>query len=184
MNRLARLVLMAYPRSFRREFGTEWCRAVRDMRIHGGHGRARIARRVLGDALITAPRMRWENLMGTSKTALLIVAVIAGAAALMIGSPSVFVLLVAVAAIFAILARRHDRPIAAELTAWSERWYYWIALGALLFAVGFGALLTSEDNELSSAAWATWILSWLSGAVVAALGLALGVSRLLGRRRA
>lgn len=183
MTWMARLVLMAYPRSFRREFGAEWCRTVEDMRIHGRHSRVRLVARVLSDALVTAPRMRWENMMGTIKTALVVAAVVLAAAALMIGSPSMFVLILALFAIGVLLARRNERPIASEFTAWSARWYYWIAAGAALFAIGFGALLTNEDNELSSAAWATWILSWLSGAVVAAIGLALGATRLISQRR-
>jgi hypothetical protein len=184
VNKIARLVLMAYPKSFRREFGAEWSRTIEDMRVHGGHSRARIVGRVLSDAAVTASRMRWENLMGTFKTALVIIAAIVGAAALVFGSPAVAMLVVAVVVLLAVLASRHEPPIAAEFTAWSARWYYWIAAAAGLFAVGFGPLLTNEDNELSSVAWATWILSWLSGAVVATVGLALGATRLASRRRA
>lgn len=89
MKLLARMVLLAYPRSFRQDYGAEWTRTVNDLRVHRGLGTARIFARVLVDAFATAPRMRWENLVGPTKTILQIVAVIAGVLGLLIGSPAV-----------------------------------------------------------------------------------------------
>lgn len=94
----------------------------------------------------------------------------------MLGSPAIAVPVIALAAIIVLQGRRRDRPIAAEINAWSTRWYLWIVAGAGLFAVGFLALLTNEDNELASWAWATWILSWLSGGIVAVIGLGLAAN--------
>lgn len=182
MNRLVRIALLAYPREFRRRYGNEWARTIRDMRVHRGLSRGRVAGRVLADVIATAPRMRWETMMGTAKTALTILALLVVAVGLVIGSPAVAVPVIGIAALAVIRSSRHDRPIAAELTAWSARWYAWLAAGAGLFVVGFGALLTEEDGGLTEVAWATWILSWLAGAIIGVIGLGLGVVRLAKHR--
>lgn len=184
MNLLTRLALLAYPRSFRREYGTEWSRTVSDLQVHSGLSTARIIGHVLADLVATAPRMRWESTMGTIKTLLTIVAVIVGAAGLVIGSPALAVPVMALLAVVAIQASRHDQPISAEVTAWSARWYVWLAAGVGFFLVGFGALFAADDGELSSVAWATWMLSWLSGAIVVVIGLGLGATQLASHRRA
>lgn len=183
MNALTRIALLAYPRSFRDGYGTEWIRTVRDLRVHGGLSTAQLTSQVMVDVLRTAPRMRWESLMKSGKTLLTIMAVVAGAAGLVIGSSAVAVPVVALAAIVAIQAARHDQPIAAELNSMSARWYLWLAAGAAFFLVGFGALLTEVDGGLTTVAWATWMLSWLTGAIVGVVGLGLGANRAIAKRR-
>ncbi len=183
MNRLARLTLLAYPRSFRSDFGADYLQAATDLSTHDQHGRLRIAGRLVGDALTTAPNLRWEYLMKPAKLTLTVVAAVAAAFGILLGAPMVAVPAVAIFAVLVIVARRHEQPIAAEAAAWSERWYLWVAVAAGMFLVGFAMLFTEEDGGLSSVAWAVWILSWLAAAVVATVGLGLGATRYVNHHR-
>ena len=70
MGVLLRVVLWAYPRDFRRDYGAEWTRTITDLRVHGGLSRPRLAFRVVIDALSTAPRMRLETLVQNRKAIL------------------------------------------------------------------------------------------------------------------
>lgn len=183
MNRLARLTLLAYPRAFRRDFGSDYLQAATDLRTYGRHTRRQIAGRLVGDALTTAPAMRWEYLMDSAKLVLALVAAIAAAFGLLLGAPMVALPMLAILALLVIGARRHDQPIATEAVAWSKRWYLWLAAAAAMFFVGLGVLAADGDGELSAPVWATWILSWLAAAVVATVGLGLGATRLVNHRR-
>ena len=184
MNWLARLTLLAYPRSFRRSFGPDYLRTVADLRNHGRHNNARVAQRLLTDALTTAPAMRWEHLMNSAKLVLTVIAAVAAAFGILLGAPIVAFPMLAVFAALALGARHHDQPIATEAADWGRRWYLWLATAAGLFLLGFAMLLTEEDGGLSSVAWAVWILSWLAAAIVAAVGLGLGATRVISQRRA
>jgi hypothetical protein len=78
----------------------------------------------------------------------------------------------------------------AAMTRW---WYLWFVVAAVLFVIGFGALMvlgdgktaTGEDDlSLSSGlAWFAWILSWLGAIVSAGLGVVLGTLRGVLRHR-
>jgi hypothetical protein len=73
-------------------------------------------------------------------------------------------------------------------------WYRWLIAAAVLGAAGLGILLFWENSGFvpddcnlcwqDSAAWATWILSWMTAMVTAGIGVALGVLRLFGRHNA
>ena len=76
----------------------------------------------------------------------------------------------------------------------TDRWYWWLVGAAGLLAVGFATLVVWDSTGLvpadctetnpcweDSAAWATWILSWLAAAVTGAVGVLLGVLRLVSR---
>lgn len=184
MKHIARLTLLAYPKAFRIAFGPSYLQAVADLEAHSRRGRLQIIGRLIGDALTTAPTMRWDNLMNARKFVLTIVAATAAAFGVVIGSPIVALPLLAIVGVLVIGARRHDQPIAVEAAAWGRRWYLWLAVAAVLFLVGFSMLLTAEDNELSSVAWAVWILSWLGAAITATVGVGLGATRLVHLRRA
>lgn len=184
MNRLARLTLLAYPRAFQQAFGASYLQAVADLEAHSGRSRLRIAGRLAGEALTTGPAMRWENLMSSAKLILTVIVAIAAAFGVLLGAPFLALPLLAVLGVLVISARRHDQPIAAETLAWGRRWYRWLGVAAALFLLGFAMLLTSEDGELSSVAWTVWILSWLAATVTATVGLGLGATRLVSRRRA
>lgn len=182
MKRLARLTLLAYPRGFRRDFGRDYIQAAADLRTHGDHTSIRLAGRLVGDALTTAPTMRWENLMNSTKLTLTVIVAVAAAFGILIGAPIIALPLLAVLAVLGISARRHNQPIQAQAAAWGARWYLWLAAAAALFLVGFAMLLTEENGGLSTAAWAVWILSWLAAGIVAAVGVGLGVTRLAHNR--
>lgn len=184
MNRVARLLLLAYPRSFRREFGREYVQTVADLRHHGGRSSIGLAARLLVDAFLTAPTMRWEHLMNSNKIILPVIAAVVAAFAILIGAPIVAFPLVALFGVLVIAARRHDQPIATEAADWGRRWYAWLITAGMLVLVGLAVLLIDGDGDLSTVAWATWILSWIAAAVVAAVGLGLGALHLRGHRRA
>jgi hypothetical protein len=180
--RLCRLLLLAYPRSFRAAYGDEIVTVVHDLRRHAGMSRRRVALHLFGDVLVTAPRMRWEGLMKNSK--LLAVAALAVLAlfALAVGSP-VFVPLVLVpVALAAVLARRHDRPLVNDVCS-TAQWYRWLLAGGVAFGAGFLTLVIEGDDELSEAGWAIWFSTWILGAVLVVFGIVLGMSHLVARPR-
>lgn len=184
MNRLARLALLAYPRSFRREFGREYLQTIADLRNHGGQSSVGLAARLLIDASLTAPAMRWEHLMNSSKIILPVIAAVVAAFAILIGAPIAAFPLVAFVGVLAIAAHRHDQPIATEAADWGRLWYAWLIGAGILVLAGFAVLLTVGDSDLSNIAWATWILSWVAAAVAALVGLGLGAMHLRNHRRA
>lgn len=118
----------------------------------------------------------------TKLIAIVIVTVLVGFG-LVVGGPLVAVPLLAVLAVLAYRARRHNQSIATEAAEWGRHWYLWLAVAAIMFLVGSAMLFTANDGELSTAAWATFILSWLAAAIVAAIGLSLGATRLINHRR-
>lgn len=183
MNRLARLTLLAYPRSFRRDFGADYLQAATDLDTHGQHSRLRVAGRLAGDVLTTATAMRWEHLMKPGKLIVTVVVAVAAAFGLLLGAPMVALPMLAILAVLAISARRHDQPIATEATAWSQRWYLWLAVAAGMFLLGLAVLAADGDGELSSPVWAVWNLTWLAAAVIATVGLGLDATRLVNHRR-
>ena len=126
--------------------------------------------------------MRSESLMTSTKPVLVVAVVVAAAFGIMV-APFVALPLIAVVVALVIAARRRDQPIAAEAAQWGRRWYLWLATAAILFLVGSAMLLTADDGDLSTAPWAIWLLSWLAAAVIAAVGLGLGVTHLLNDRR-
>jgi hypothetical protein len=182
VSRLARITLYAYPRSFRDRFGAEYVQTIADLRRHDGHRSVRTAR-LLMDALVTAPAMRWECLMNTTRVVLPVVTAVAAAAAVVIGAPFVALPLLVILAALVVAARRHDQPLAVETSRWAGRWVRWLVAGAGLFLLGLTVLAVDGDDELSTVAWAIWLLSWIAGGVVAAVGVGLGATRLLGQRR-
>lgn len=181
MNQLARMVLMAYPRQFRRAYGIEWARTVRDMQIHSGYSTLRLAGVLVREALSTAIRMRWENLVARSKTALTILVAVVVLVALAMGSEAIMLLVLAGLGLVGLQYAGKDRPISTTSLA-TGRWYLWLAGAAVAFVVGFGALATDGDNELNSLQWGTWMMSWAAAAVLGAIGLTLGAIRLVSNR--
>jgi len=178
---LARVALLAYPRSFRREYGNEWSRTIVDMATHGQHGAMRVSGTVIAEAFTTAIRMRWENLMKPTKTLLTVVAATIALAALVMGSEAIAVLAVAVVALAALQFAGKDRPIAPTDPAISRRWYLWIAGAAGAFLIGLGVLALDGD-DLTSAGWAVWMLSWAGAAVLGVIGIGLGTVRAVNSR--
>jgi hypothetical protein len=182
VSHLLRVALLAYPRQFRRHYGTEWARTLVDLHVHSGHSTPRVAVTVVGEVFTTAVRMRWENLMATTKRALMVIIGALALVALMMGSTAIILLIGALVALIGLQVAGKDRPIAADKSLTTDRWYLWLAGAAVAVAVGFGALATSTDGELNSAQWATWMISWAGAAVLGVIGLSLGARRLITNR--
>lgn len=183
MARWTRVALLTYPREFRGEQGTEWVRTVRDLRVHGGLSRAQVAGVVAGDLLMTAPRMRWEYLRGATKLVLGVAIGSVGLVALVMGSTAITLLLVSLSLLVALQSAGQDRPIGPAPQALVQRWYVWFAGAAVAFAVGSIPVLADGDDELNSAQWLVWVLSWAVGSVLVIIGLSLGVKHLVVTRR-
>lgn len=182
MNGLARLALLAYPRAFRRRFGPEYLRTVADLHTHSPRRRARVALRLVREAVTVAPAMRWANLLEPTRTVLTIVAAVAVVVALLVGSEATAALAAALLVLAALSFAGRDRPIAPTDPSMTRRWYWWLAAAAGAFLVGLGVVAIDGDDQLSEAAWATWMISWAIGAVLAIVGVGLGTARLITHR--
>lgn len=183
MNTLVRAALWAYPREFRRHYGAEWTRTVNDLAVHGGPGNARVVAMVLAEAATVGVRMRWETLMPAARTTLTVIAVVIALAALVVGSPAIAVLAVALVAGAALQLAGRDRPIAPTAPRVTRRWWTWLAAGAIAFLVGLVAVAVDGDDDLSTGAWATWLISWATATVLAVIGISLAATRLILTRR-
>ena len=74
-----------------------------------------------------------------------------------------------------------------------SRWYLWIAIGAVLFAIGFGALIVGDlvdgpNNDrltetMEGLIYFAWVFSWASAAASGAIGAVLGIISLASRHR-
>ena len=183
MNRLARLTLRAYPKTFRRDFGSDYLQAANDLRRHGDHTATRVALRLVGEAMTVAPAMRWENRMRHARSALLLGAAVAALLGLVMGSEAIALLVVAAFAIAVLVLAGNDRPITASDPAVTRHWYRWLVGAAAAFLAGIAVLaIDGDDDDLSEAAWTGWMLSWTTAALLALIGTGLGATRLLARR--
>ena len=185
MNHLARLTLLAYPRSFRRRFGPEYLRTVDDLQAHARHRRVRLAIRLIGESLTTAVGMRWERLGIPATTPLTIAAAVAALVGLLMGSEAIAVVVVALAALAALVVAGRQRPTTRADPSPTRLWYWWLASAAGLFLAGCGvvAVTENEGGDLPEAAWATWMISWATAAVLTLVGLGLAGARLITRHR-
>jgi len=183
MNLLVRVALLAYPRSFRRHYGAEWTRTITDMRTHSHHSSVRVAGVVVAETFTTAVHMRWENLMKPTKTVLTVIAATIAFAALIMGSEAIAILAFAIVVLAGLQFAGQDRPITPTDPSITRRWYFWMAGAAGAFLLGLGVLAIDGGDELTSAAWATWMLSWATAAVLAVIGIGLGATRILSNHR-
>jgi hypothetical protein len=179
MNLLVRVALLAYPRSFRRHYGTEWVRTVADLQTYGHRSSLRVAGTVIIDALTIALRMRWDNLKTPNKIALSVVAASLALAAAATGSEATAIFVLAIIALLGLQLAGKDRPIAAHDPSITRGWYIWLAAAVALFMFGFMFLAF----WLTEIGWAIWMLSWAAATVVGLLGLGLGVTHLFMSRR-
>jgi hypothetical protein len=90
---------------------------------------------------------------------------------------------------------REDRPdLVGTRASMTSGWYRWIVAAVALGALGFATLATLEHSSVvpdscteanpcwqDTAAWATWILSWLAAMVTGGIGVVLGLGHLLTR---
>jgi len=178
-----RLVLLAYPRSFRRRYGDELTRTIEDLRRHGGVCGWRLGVRITGDVLSTAPRLRLESAMSRSRILVLAGVLVAALIAGFAGSPIFLLALVVVVALVLVGASRHDRPITADQPPLG-RWSTWGIAGVISIAIGIVVAVSAGGEELSEPVWAVWALTWFAGIVLLVISLVLGAARLARRRAA
>ncbi len=174
-----RLVLLAYPRSFRREFGEDVAQSMGDMRRHGGMSRLGLFGRVGIDVVRTAPRMRLESLMKNHKPIAVSAVLSIGLLAALVGSPGFYLMVACLAVVLVIVARTGDRPVTGD-PAQTGHWYRWVGAGAVSFAVGVIAAVIDGPN-FSELGWTIWALSWAVAIVLAVYGLVLASTRYLHR---
>lgn len=74
-----------------------------------------------------------------------------------------------------------------------SRWYVWVGIGAVLFAIGFGALVVGDlvdgpgndrlTETMEGLIYFAWVLSWAAAAAAGAIGAGLGIISLSSRHR-
>jgi len=88
-----------------------------------------------------------------------------------------------------------DRPnLQVTRRSITSTWWRWLAAAGALVVIGFVTLLVWENSGIvpddcteanpcweDSAAWATWILSWLAAMVTGGIGSVLGILHLRAR---
>jgi hypothetical protein len=119
----------------------------------------------------------------TSTKSVAIVVVAAATAFGIFVTPLLVVPLIPIIAALAVAARRHDHSIGDEIIRWSHRWFLWVAAAAIAFVVGAAMLVTADDGDLSTAAWVTFLVSWLAAAIIATIGVGLAVTHFVSHRR-
>ena len=173
------LLLWVYPPSFRRQFGRDWIRGIRDLRAHMGLSGPRYVLRVLIDLLSTAPRLRWERLMPTTRILLAAAFATLTMFALAVGSPAVTLAFVGLVGVLVVMASGQSRPIAGGEQRVSDRWYLWLVAAAGLGLLGLLVLMFA----LTEIGWLVWMVSWSAAVVTAGIGLVLGAMNLVARRQ-
>lgn len=162
-----RIILRAYPRSFRDQFGPDMTQLFLDRRRHGANGTALVLREA-GDCLRTAPRLHLEGSMSRTVIIVLLTATVTLALA---GGP-IGLIPAALLAVVLVL-RRDERPIGAS--GW--HWWTWFAAGAAALAIAL-IVLAIDGDELTTAGWTIAFVSFNAAVVLALVGLATGASRL------
>lgn len=108
-----RAALLAYPKEFRTDFGAEYARTVDDLVAHGGRSDLGSALLIASEALTVGPRMRWENLMSSTRIMLSAVVGFVALAALAAGSTATGIFAASVILLLLLQLAGRDRPIAA-----------------------------------------------------------------------
>jgi hypothetical protein len=169
--RLYRLVLLAYPAPFRREYGTEMEQLLVDRNRRDSRVAGRIMLREVLDAVRVAPRLRWETPM--NRVVIIAVAATVAIAALLAGAALALIPLAVVALAALYLGRRSLRPIAPAHS--SRRWAWWLLAGGV--SIGAGVAIPQIDGgELNSLWWSVMAVAVLGGIVMAVIGILLAVS--------
>jgi hypothetical protein len=169
--RLYRLVLLAYPASFRREYGSEMEQLLIDRHRHDGSAAGRIVLREILDAVQTAPRMRWETPM--NRVVIIAVAATVAIASLLAGGALALIPIATTALAAWLLWGRSLQPIAPARS--SRRWLWWLIAGGV--SIGTGVAIPQIDGgELNSLWWTVMAISVVGGIVMAVIGVLLAVS--------
>lgn len=187
--RLYRLLLLAYPRSFRRRFGDDMAQVFADMDSHAS--RLRLWPRTLADVACSVPRQRLESFMdrfspGARAYVAFALAVISAVGVVLVGSAVPLALPILALAAFA-LAFRHRHQL-GHLAATGSRWYLFLAAGAatLAFIALLAGVLPDYHGAIADGLWYgalfLFLLGWLLIATGAALAMATAWKRITPRR--
>lgn len=179
--RVDRLVLLAYPRSFRHDYGDEITRTLDDLRVHHDVRGWRLGLRIGRDVVATAPRLRLESLMSRNRVLVVVGVLTAVVVAGFAGTPIFLLAAAAVVAWIVVGARRHDRPITGDDPRLG-RWSSWAVGGVISIGIGAAVAASAGGDELSEPIWAIWALTWFTGIVLLGVAFVLGVARLAQRR--
>ncbi len=79
-----------------------------------------------------------------------------------------------------------SQPTGSPTPTRGGSWYKWLIAALLLFGVGFAVLIAfdgTQNTAIDGFKWIVWILSWAAGAATAAIGMTLGIARLIARHR-
>ena len=179
--RAYRLLLRAYPSSFRTEYGDDMVALLQDQLRD--EPTWRVAGRTAVDLAITVPTNHLEDLMHRSTRPAVPLAyaglAVAGAAFGVVSGTNVgaFVaglLLAVVAGTMAVISWRRALPLQGH-TVTRHWWTFVVAGAALIAAVRIGA-------ELDADAWFLGVMCVLSAIALIAIGLVLAIVRLATRR--
>jgi hypothetical protein len=168
--RLFRLVMLLYPREFRRRYGDQMVQVMIDQHCHQARRTSGVLLHETFDAVRAAPRMRWESPM--KRTVILVVAVTVAIAAAVVAKMVLVPLgLVAVGGWF--LWGRPAQPIASATL--SRRWMRWLIAGAL--AVGAAVAIPAIDGgELNELWWTVMAVALLGGIGLVVTGVVLAAN--------
>lgn len=179
-----RALLLLYPRSFRREYGEEMLRCVRDAR----RDRLVSAPRLAVDLLATVPARHLEVIVHMQTTSKLLVAAIVTtigivAVAVVGGAIAAIALMVLLAWIlWSLLRARGAEP-------GQHFWWKTAAVGAGVFALAFVVFAPPWPESWREAvpgevAWFTGFLAFTGAIVCMVVGLLGGIVTFAARRRA
>lgn len=187
--RLYGALLRCYPRDFRREYGEDMTHLLA-LQLRDENA-VRVWGRTFVDLALTVPSLRLEAVM-SRRSALPGTAVVYGGAAVVclvatavsgtVGMAGTAGLLLAVLfSSLAVLAWRRARTLGAGTEA-SANWWKYLAVGVAGIAT---CVLVANvgDHHLPGNTWYIWISVLLTGTVLSAVGLLLGLSLTFSRRR-
>ena len=120
--------------------------------------------------------------MAPAKTALMVIVGVVAVVALTMGSEAIALFVIAVVALMVLQFAGRGRPVAPNNSSATRRWYLWLAGAGAAFLSGFVALAINGDDDLSEPAWVIWMISWAAAALLGAIGLTLGATRLITNR--
>ncbi|MDQ1696359.1 MAG: hypothetical protein QOJ03_1712 [Frankiaceae bacterium] len=187
--RLYGALLHCYPRDFRREYGEDMTQLLA-LQLRDENA-VRVWGRTFVDLALTVPSLRLEAVM-SRRSSLPGTAVVYGAAAVaclvatavsgtvgMVGAAGL--LLAVLFSSLAVLAWRRARTLGAGSEA-SPHWWKYLAVGVAGIACCV-LVANVADHDLPGNTWFIWISVLLTSMVLSAVGLILGLSLAVARRR-
>ena len=170
--RAYRLLLVAYPRSLRREHGDEMVLLVGDRQRLDGEPVWRLWPSLLTDTAKGAVVTRWENLMSTNRAIVLgLLAAIAVLAALSDGPRTAIPVILATAIAARLVVRSRSPQAAVPASAPTERgWRRWLTVGGGLFAFAVLQLVLAGSGEMREWQWPIFFFSLMGGIFALATG--------------